>query len=417
LFKFGLSAHLFQLQFRTRRYIFLRWYSRIVNRFGNRLADVIVIVKDQAMLKQNAFLLCAGIMAILVLGSVFSTALFATGSAQIQRAGVGTAPPAQSFINSYSAYPRSCLVDGLPLGKSSVDPSAKTQPVALYAYNTTAAGYVSEIDSVSIWRVPCSGGIAATILELDRPTALDGSTTQSPLFPYVSVATAASGTTSFIPRLAQEPNTLFEDTPAGSSFYSSTVYVLEYYNPGNPTNPASAAVSSSVDYNQAFILSIENQAGGSPLVINVPAYVPPTSSLMPISGYMSTNWTSSTQGGEGIVLQVYDDHDNATRTLAFAWFTYDDNGLPFWLFGEADAFAIGSQSVTATTAYFTGGTFAGNLPAGVPHTIWGTVTFTFPDCGHMNINYSGNAAAVHGPTGSGGATFQRVADVNGLVCQ
>jgi hypothetical protein len=74
--------------------------------------------------------------------------------------------------------------------------------------------------------------------------------------------------------------------------------------------------------------------------------------------------------------------------------------------------------VTAQTAFFKGGTFApAAVSAAVPPTIWGTVTFTFPDCGHMQIAYNGDASAVHGPKGNATAIFARVADVNGLVCQ
>jgi hypothetical protein len=35
----------------------------------------------------------------------------------------------------------------------------------------------------------------------------------------------------------------------------------------------------------------------------------------------------------------------------------------------------------------------------------------------MKIIYNGDAPAVGGPTGNGSATYVRVADVNGLVCQ
>ena len=78
----------------------------------------------------------------------------------------------------------------------------------------------------------------------------------------------------------------------------------------------------------------------------------------------------------------------------------------------------GATPVTAQTAHFRGGPFApAAVSAAVPPTIWGTVTFTFPDCGHMKIVYNGDASAVHGPTGNSTAIYARVADVNGLVCQ
>jgi hypothetical protein len=369
---------------------------------------------------QNALLLRAGTIATLVLCTAFSATLFAADVAQVRAAAAaGSGGPAEIYANSQRAYPPSCLNDGVPFGKSNLYTNVQTVALTLQVYDSTTGGYSPETESVSIWRVPCSGGKAATVLELDRPAATNASTTQYPIFPSIYITTAATADTHIFPRLAQEPNTRFEDFSSQYTldglifFHSSTIFVFEDYDASNPR------ATPVVDYNQAFTLNINNLAsGGSPLVIQVPAYVPPTTpALMEISGYMSTNWTSQTQGGEGIVMQVYDNADHATRELVFAWFTYDDQGLPFWLYGEGTV-NIGATTVTATTAYFKGGTFApAAVSAAVPPTIWGTVTFTFPDCGHMKIVYSGDASAVHGPKGNSSATFARVADVNGLVCQ
>jgi hypothetical protein len=335
------------------------------------------------------------------------------------RAAAGGTQPAEAFANVVRAYPPSCLEAPLALGLYGRSPGNALQTqVTLYGDplgGSAAEKAFSEIDTVTVFRVVCSGGRSAALIEIDRPAGFDA--TLYPIFPQVNISqnTAQGNVQNFAVRLINDPNTFLATTFAFSPFFNSDVYVLEnFYSSSTPL----------FDYDAAFSLTVDNLNTADPnriTTFNLPAYNPAqyadASLPLPISGYMSTNWTSSTQGGEGIVMQVYDDHDSATRTLAFAWFTYDDNGLPFWLFGEADAFAIGTRSVTATTAYFTGGTFAGNLPAGVPHTIWGTVTFSFPDCGHMHVSYNGDAAAVHGPTGSGSATFQRVADVNGLVCQ
>lgn len=327
------------------------------------------------------------------------------------RAASAGTQPAEAFANVVRAYPPSCLEAPLALGLYGLNPGNALQTqITLYGdpLGDTAEKAFSETDTVTVFRVDCSGGKSAALIEIDRPTGFDA--THYPIFPQVNIN---QGSVQNYPvRLLNDPNTFLATTFAFSPLFNSEVYVLEnYYSSSTPQ----------FDYDAAFSLTVDNLNTADPnriSVFNLPQYVAPSNPApLPISGYMSTNWTSSTQGGEGIVMQVYDDHDSATRTLAFAWFTYDDNGLPFWLFGEADAFAIGTRQVTATTAYFTGGTFAGNLPAGVPHTIWGTVTFSFPDCGHMHVTYNGDASAVHGPTGSGSATFLRVADVNGLVCQ
>jgi hypothetical protein len=368
------------------------------------------------MLTKNALISRAGIIATLIAGAVFSSAPFAAAPVQ----GNSGTRPAEIFANTQRAYPPSCLNDGVPFGKSNLYTNVQTVALTLQMYDSATGGYSPEIESLSVWRVPCSDGKAATVLELDRPAATNGSTTKYPIFPTIYITTTATGTTQIFPRLAQEPNTRFEDVPAQYTldtftfFYSSTAFVFEHYDASNYSRATPV-----VDYNQAFTLNVNNLAsGGAPLVLQVPAYVPPTTpALMEISGYMTTNWTSQTQGGEGIVMQVYDNADHATRELVFAWFTYDEQGLPFWLYGEG-SLPIGATSVTAQTAYFKGGTFApATVSAAVPPTIWGTVTFTFPDCGHMKIVYNGDASAVHGPKGNSTATFARVADVNGLVCQ
>jgi hypothetical protein len=380
--------------------------------------------RNSAMPEQTTSLSRAGAIATLAFGAVLSVPLFAAdGSINAALPGDANALPAEIYANPQRAYPPSCFNDGLPFGKSSLYANVQTTALTLQSYNTTTGGFAAETDSVSVWRVPCSGGGSATVLELDRPAALNGSTTQYAIFPNIYIITAATGTTQISPRLAQEPNTRFEDTPyqlaqnsltnGYTNLYSSSIFVLEYYDPSNPR------ATPTVDYNQAFTLKIDNlTAGGLPLVMNIPAYVPPaTAPLLEIGGYVSTNWSNPNQSGEGIVVQVYDNGDHATRTLAFAWFTYDEQGLPFWLFGSG-SLNIGATSVTAQTAYLKGGTFSPPAAAAaVPPTLWGSATFTFPDCGHMKVVYNGSAAAVHGPTGNSTATFTRVADVNGLVCQ
>ena len=340
--------------------------------------------------------------------------LTAGRAAQAKQLGIantasGGVQPAEAFANVDRAYPPSCLES--PIAFYANEPNAVQAQIRLYGdpLGDAAEQAFSEVDTVTLFRVVCSSGKSASLLEIDRPTGHD--TTLYPIFPGVSVA---QGSNNLYIRLTDDPNTFFATTFAFSPLENSNVYVLENFYFGN----------TQFNYNQAFVLTVDNLNSNDPArqtTFNMPTYNPAQyseSSLpLPISGYMSTNWTSPTQSGEGIVMQVYDDGDRATRTLAFAWFTYDDNGLPFWLFGEADAFAIGTRSVTATTAYFRGGTFAGNNPSGVPPTIWGNVIISFPDCAHMNISYNGNASAVNGPTGSGSRTFLRVADVNGLVCQ
>jgi hypothetical protein len=323
----------------------------------------------------------------------------------------GDVQPAEKFANPQRAYPPSCL--GSPIDAHfglALDPNALTAQITLpgdpLSSDPNEVAY-SETDTFTVWRVGCSGGKSATLLEIDRPQSLDGNQTRFPIFPGVSIL--MNGSSLFFPRLADDPNTFFANNYSITPLVNSDIFVLENFYGQTPT----------VDYNQAFTLEINNFDGSNNLIpFNLPKYVAPINPpLLPISGYMSTNWSSTTQGAEGIVMQIYDDADSATRSMAFAWFTYDNQRLPFWLFGQS-VFSIGATSTTAQTAYFKGGTFAPpSASPAVPPTIWGNVTFTFPDCAHMKIVFSGDASAVGGPTGNGSATYVRIADVNGLVCQ
>jgi hypothetical protein len=336
----------------------------------------------------------------------------------------GLTRPSEIFVNPYRAYPPSCLNDGLPgFGTAGLpypsDPDYQQFTVDLPVYDSSTGQYdLTETDQITIWRVPCSNGVSATLLEVDRPTSQDGSFSSYPIFPNIS---QIQGGTQAYARLPSDPNTVFSDIPAGSNFIYSNVFVLDYYNPTVSLSPTQ------IDYNQAFTLRVDTLVldnSGNDIIVtaDMPAYnpanfnnYPSITNPMEISGYMSTNWSSSTQGGEGIVMQVYDSRDSATRSIAFAWFTYDDLHLPFWLFGQTSAFPIGANQATAQVAYYTGGAFAGSSSS-VPPTVWGTAAFTFPDCNDMTVVYSGDASAVNGPTGSGTKKFVRVANVNGLVC-
>ncbi|MGA9334627.1 MAG: hypothetical protein WBV39_10160 [Rudaea sp.] len=329
-----------------------------------------------------------------------------------------TAKPAEIYANPNRAYPPSCLNDGLPFGGYNADPNARQMQVALPEYDPGTGQYdLIEYDTFTVWRVPCSGGVSATVLEIDRPNSSNGNATTFPIFPNISATQSGSSSRAY-PRLPQDPNTVYSDTEPTSPFIYSSIYVLEYYN-------GDVSLSDTqIDYNQAFTLSVDNYSGGSSATISVPTYsaanfdyYPSATNPMEISGYMSTTWTNPNQSGEGLFLQVYDAGDQANRILAFAWFTYDNLGLPFWLYGQA-TFPIGTSSVEVPTDYLQDGSFAPpNLVAPANTKVWGSVRISFPDCAHINLQYNGDASAVNGPSGTGNETFLRVADVNNLVCQ
>jgi hypothetical protein len=338
----------------------------------------------------------------------------ATGvQAQAAAARVAAGPHANEvFANPYSAYPPSCLVDGVPLngfnsaGASDIEQGTMTllgDPAQCLAGGNAAECNYQETVTVTLYHLDCSGGKSVSILEFARPST--ASTTLYPTLPLVSVT---QGTKSLNIRYADDPNTVLTTTYANQPLAASDSFVLENFYAG----------STQFDYNQAYTLTLTNTEGHG-LQFPMPAYAAPTNpDAMEISGYMSTNWSNPNENGEGMVLQVYDDGDHATRTLTFAWFTYDKNGMPLWLYGQT-TLPIGAKLITAPTVYFQGGSFAPPSASGtVANHAWGFVTFTFPDCGHMNIAFNSTAnppAPI--PSGQGSRVYTRVADVNGLVCQ
>lgn len=344
-------------------------------------------------------------------------------SAQSKQSGVigataGGVKPAEVFANPDRAYPPSCLNSPMPLNMWQNDPNALQAQINLvgdpFASSSAERNYIEPV-TVTLFRVACADGYSATLLEIARPSAKEGNFTLYPTFPAISVA---QGSNNVYIRLPDDPNTFFSTTYSLTPVVNSDVYVLENFYGG----------AQQFNYNQAFTLSVDNlnsvdpkRFTSFPLAAYNAAQYPEASQPLPISGYMSTTWTNPNQDGEGFFLQVYDDRNTTSRTLAFGWFTYDDLGLPFWLYGQVDNFAIGTNTVVVDTSYYSGGVFVPPYTGGGPQppaqgTYWGTVTLSFPDCNHMNVAYNGDASATQGPTGSGNVVFYRVANVNGLMC-
>jgi hypothetical protein len=332
-------------------------------------------------------------------------------------AAAGTTRPNDIFANPNRAYPASCLVDGLPFGvfrQSPNDPAPLQQQMILPGDVTTCFGgnnpectYTEQV-TVSVWRVPCSKDSAgnpqsAVLLEIDRPC---GGCDNQPLYPTFPLVLATQGNSSLYIRLASDQNTWYSATYASSPIGHSDIWVLE--------NFLGSAVQ--FDYNQAFSLNLDNHT----IDFSVPAYNPAqyaaNSFTLPISGYMTSNWFDPQHGGEGILTQIFDNSDGATRTFTAAWYTFDKAGRPFWLYAQG-TFQIGATTTgTVDTYYENNGCFAGIGCGSATPTKWGTITFGFPDCGHMSFTFNGNADAVNGPTASGTRTWLRIANVNSIVC-
>jgi len=325
--------------------------------------------------------------------------------------------------NPFRSYPPSCLADPLP-----DTPSGPTTnfTMTLYTRDANGAAQTPETVNVLIWRVACSSsgnltpynadGLenAAVLLRFERSTANEGNTNVFPTFPSLS-ATQSSQTN--LVRGASEPNTVIDDGPFDSPIYVSTTYVLENY-------PYQGSGYTYFNNNFNFIIDpVFDGQGTGAATVTMDGYQPTQGTYpaafqnLPIDGYMSTAWYDTAHSGEGLMVQIYDNADNLTRTMFAAWYTYDDAGIPFWLSIQGVA-AYGSNTFSNVPVYYyTGGGFAGNFSSVTQHN-WGTMNFSFPDCSTMTFNYNGAATDVAGgPAGNGSRTFHRLADINALNCE
>ena len=146
------------------------------------------------------------------------------------------------------------------------------------------------------------------------------------------------------------------------------------------------------------------------------AYVREFPGIQPRNGTIeSVDNKLDPQSGTIRVRAVFDNADG-TRTFTAAWYTFDDSGLPFWLFAQG-VIDIGDRTTgNVDTYYATGGCFAGVGCGSASFTKWGTINFSFPDCSHMNFTYNGDGSAVNGPKGSSQRSWLRIANVNSIVC-
>jgi hypothetical protein len=325
--------------------------------------------------------------------------------------------------NPYRSYPPSCLADPLP-----DQPSGPTNSfqMELYTRNTAGEQQTSETVTVFLWRVACSSsgflrpynvdGLenSALLMRIERDSSVDGTTDVFPTFP--SLTATQSGQTNLV-RGASEPNTVIDDGPFDSPITASTTYVLENY----PYQGFGYTY-----FNNDFDFTIDpvfDTQGTGAVTVQFAGYQPTQSTYpaafqnLPIDGYMSNAWYDTAHSGEGLMIQIYDNADNATRTLFASWYTYDDAGIPFWLSIQGVA-AYGSTTFSNVPVYYyTGGGFAGDF-SGVTQHNWGTMNFSFPNCTTLNLDYNGAAADIAGgPAGTGSRTFTRLADMNALYCE
>lgn len=339
--------------------------------------------------------------------------------AAAMKTGVAGAKPggtraAELFANPDRAYPPSCLNSPMPLGMWNSDPNALVAQVRLIGdpYAGGNEANYSEIVKIYVFRVVCTSGLSATLLEIDRPSNMEGNTSLYPTFPGVSVTQGGNG---LYIRLANDPNTFFSTTYALNPLINSDVFVLENFYGG----------ATQLDYGKALALTVDNLRVGDPNRLtnfNLPNYNPSdytaASQPLPISGYMTGAWYDPAHSGEGIQVEVGEQGTPGTtndRYLVLAWYTYDPQGSPYWLYG-AGSFTAGDRTVVVPMVYSTGGGFGGAFGSATTPD-WGTISVQFPDCNTMKFSYqsySGLPSSV--PTGNNTKTWFRGSQMNGLTC-
>jgi hypothetical protein len=331
------------------------------------------------------------------------------------------------IANPYRAYPPSCGVYPLPDTPSGSFQQSATVPL----YTRDGAGNPGDPENVTItlWRVPCSssgfetpynfdgGPNAMLLMRIDRSSNSRDVVPTMPLL--TSGQTTSSGTAQNYVRAAQDPNTVESELPFDASIFAvSSVYVLENYN-----NPDVLGLTYfDYDFNFQIDPVLDDSCTGC-ATIGVPGYQPSQSGDpgafqdLTIDGYMSSAWYDAAHSGEGIMVQIYNNPGDATRTLFAAWYTYDANGIPFWLAIQGTASVNSNTFSNIPVYYYSGGGFAGDFNSVTQHN-WGTMNISFPNCSQMDFDFNGAATDIAGgPAGQGSRSFHKLADINGLNCE
>ncbi|HEX3895065.1 MAG TPA: hypothetical protein VHW73_02535 [Rudaea sp.] len=319
--------------------------------------------------------------------------------------------PDEVFANPDRSYPPSCLNAPLALNLYTNDSKSVTGLLSLRGDPVStdpAESTFTESDTIVIFRVPCSGGKSAVLMEIIRPT--NAAAYPYPIFPGVTIGSG------YVPRIVADPNTFYSTTFAYDPVQVTQAYVFDrIYGVGDTT-----------DFNQALSIFVTNLQSGSSETTElfpIPAYNPANyaaaSQPLPISGYLTGTWYDSAHSGEGIQTEVGDFGTAGTqRFVSVSWYTYDATGTPYWLIGSG-LITIGANSALVTLGYNTNGGFAGNFGSKATQALWGTINLSFPDCNTMTFDYAttGTGIPTGVPTGSGSKTWKRLTQVNGLTCQ
>ncbi|NBB92173.1 MAG: hypothetical protein GVY32_03270 [Gammaproteobacteria bacterium] len=101
----------------------------------------------------------------------------------------------------------------------------------------------------------------------------------------------------------------------------------------------------------------------------------------PIDADVTGNWFTPGQGGHGLQIEILD----LSRAVV-AWYTFDDDGDPMWLFGVGD---ISGDTIRAELSRYSGTSFPPDFePEDIVGSTWGTVVFRRTGCDEATISYT-----------------------------
>ena len=121
------------------------------------------------------------------------------------------------------------------------------------------------------------------------------------------------------------------------------------------------------------------------------------------------SWYDPAQNGHGFMLEVL---PGTPMRLLAGWFTFTPQGGQAWITGVGEI--DGSRAIVQGYRMAgSGGRFPPNFDAAsVHHEPWGTLTFTFSDCGHGHVDWVSTASGY----GGGGMDLTRLTMPAGLTC-
>jgi len=125
-----------------------------------------------------------------------------------------------------------------------------------------------------------------------------------------------------------------------------------------------------------------------------------------LRGGFTGNWTDPVPSRQGVQIEIVDD-----RRAVVAWFTFDLDGNPTWVFGVGE---IENDVLRAEMLRFGNGRFPPREadPDQVTSEIWGTIEIRFSDCGNGQMSWQ----PVLENYAPGEMTLGRVSAIAGLRC-